>query len=72
MFQTFAQPQLSAPVKVDNAPVRSDRLARPPLAAAPMVGEHSIEIARDVLRLGLDEISALVAAGVLQTGSLGD
>jgi crotonobetainyl-CoA:carnitine CoA-transferase CaiB-like acyl-CoA transferase len=72
MFQTFIQPQMLDPMTVDNAPVRSDRLIRPPLATAPMVGEHSVEIARDLLRLGPDEIAALFAAGTLQTCSLGD
>ncbi|ATE64705.1 CaiB/BaiF CoA transferase family protein [Rhizorhabdus dicambivorans] len=69
MFQTFVQPQLDIPVTVDNAPVRASRLACPPLAPAPMFGEHSIEIARDLLGLCPDDIASLIAEGVLQTGS---
>lgn len=72
MFQTFVQPQLELPVTVDNVPVRSGRLASPPLAAAPMFGEHSIEIARDLLQLSQDEIAALIAADVIQPGSSAD
>jgi crotonobetainyl-CoA:carnitine CoA-transferase CaiB-like acyl-CoA transferase len=65
-FEGFVQPQIDEPVVVDNAPVRSDRLARPPLSPAPMSGEHSIEIAQELLGLGSDEIAALIATGVLQ------
>ena len=67
MFQTFEQPQLPAPVKVDNVPVRSNHLAPPPLSAAPMAGEHTIEIIRDLLRFDVEEIERLIAAGVLET-----
>lgn len=69
MFQTFVQPQLGTPVTVDNAPLRSGHLATPPLAAAPMAGEHSVEIARERLRLDAEAIAALVAANVLQPGN---
>ncbi|MDB5579264.1 MAG: CoA transferase [Bradyrhizobium sp.] len=69
MFQTMNQPQLPRPVKVDNLPVRSGRLARPPLGPAPMPGEHSIEIVRDLLRLDPGDIARLIANGVLETPS---
>ncbi|MET0294936.1 MAG: CoA transferase [Phenylobacterium sp.] len=68
-FDLLRQPQVVEPIVVDNSPVRSERLARPPLAPAPMPGEHSAEIVRERLGLGAAEIERLTADGVLEIGS---
>ncbi len=44
----------------------SDGMPAPYIAAAPMLGEHTRQIAREVLGLTDDEIDALVAAGALE------
>jgi crotonobetainyl-CoA:carnitine CoA-transferase CaiB-like acyl-CoA transferase len=67
LFQPLAQPQIEDRFMVDNAPVRSERLADPPLAPAPLMGEHTVEIARRLLGLADGEIERLLAAGVLDT-----
>ena len=65
-FQTFRQAGLDVPVLVDNAPVQAERLARPPLSSAPRMGQHTREIAHDVLGLSDAEIDRLFAAKVLE------
>jgi crotonobetainyl-CoA:carnitine CoA-transferase CaiB-like acyl-CoA transferase len=66
LFEFLTQAQLEAPWPVDNAPVRAEHLARPPLGPAPLRGEHTRQLARDILGLGDEEIERMIAAGVLE------
>jgi crotonobetainyl-CoA:carnitine CoA-transferase CaiB-like acyl-CoA transferase len=66
VFLTTRHPQLAEDLVLENAPVRSLHLPDPPDRPAPLLGEHTEEIARDRLGLSPAEISALVEARVLQ------
>ncbi|MDB5448506.1 MAG: CoA transferase [Phenylobacterium sp.] len=66
-FQDLNEPHLGRAIAVDNAPVRSERLARPPLGPAPLVGEHTRALAADLLGLDPREIDRLIEARVLET-----
>ncbi len=66
VFQSLEHPDLEAPQLVDNSPIRSERLQRPPLAPAPHLGEHTRRIARERLSLSDAEIDRLLAANILQ------
>lgn len=66
LFQPLSQARIEAPILVDNLPVRSERLARPPLTSAPVTGEHTVQIARDLLGLSEAEIKGLIEAKVLE------
>jgi crotonobetainyl-CoA:carnitine CoA-transferase CaiB-like acyl-CoA transferase len=65
VFRTETHPRIKQSFHLENAPVRSARLIDPPASAAPLLGEHTMRIAR---RLGLTdaEIAALVDEHVLQ------
>jgi crotonobetainyl-CoA:carnitine CoA-transferase CaiB-like acyl-CoA transferase len=65
-IEPLYQPELDEPVPVDNLPVRSERLARPPLGPAPKMGGHTREIARELLHLSKLEIDQLLRDGVLE------
>ena len=65
-FQDLNEPHLGQAIAVDNAPVRSERLARPPLGPAPLVGEHTRALAADLLGLDPREIDRLIEAKVLE------
>lgn len=66
VFNRLHQPQLEEPLTVDHATIRSCNLRAAPLNPAPLAGEHSAAIARDLLGLGEDDVAALFAAGILQ------
>jgi crotonobetainyl-CoA:carnitine CoA-transferase CaiB-like acyl-CoA transferase len=65
-FHELHQAHVSQPIIVDNVPVRSERLAPPPLNSAPLLGEHTTEIARTLLRLSDSDIERLIGLGVLE------
>ena len=52
-------------VRMVGAPVRLSETPGSVRTPAPMLGEHTDEVLRDLLGLGADEIAALRAAGVL-------
>jgi crotonobetainyl-CoA:carnitine CoA-transferase CaiB-like acyl-CoA transferase len=66
VFNRLHQPQLDEPLTVDHATIRSLHLPAAPLNPAPLAGEHSEAIARDLLGLGEDDTAALFAGGILQ------
>jgi crotonobetainyl-CoA:carnitine CoA-transferase CaiB-like acyl-CoA transferase len=51
-----------------SLPVRADGETLPQLAPAPELGEHSLEVLRDVLGLAPELIDDLVRSGALGTG----
>ena len=65
-FRTLTHPLLSRPVPTGARVARFSGIADPPLRPAPVPGEHTRDIARDLLGLNDAEISRLAAAGVLQ------
>ncbi|MBN9112210.1 MAG: CoA transferase [Pseudonocardia sp.] len=66
----IVQPGLG-PVTVESATVRSARIAPPDLRPAPEFGEHTREIAEQLLGLAPAEVDELVAAGVLEVPAPG-
>jgi crotonobetainyl-CoA:carnitine CoA-transferase CaiB-like acyl-CoA transferase len=65
-FRTLTHPLLSRPVPTGARVARFSGVADPPLAPAPVPGEHTRDIARTLLGLNDAEISQLAASGVLQ------
>ncbi|MBL7498700.1 CoA transferase [Frankia sp. CNm7] len=54
---------------LEGGAFRSDVLPAPDLSPAPVLGEHTREVAADILRLGGDEIDRLVGTGALFASS---
>ena len=52
-------PQVASPVRMDGAQVTSDR-------APPLLGEHTMQVLCDRLRLGEDDVRSLHAEGIVQ------
>lgn len=50
----------------ETAPVRSRRMPDPPEHPAPLPGEHTVEIVRDILSIDGPDIDALIAQDVLE------
>jgi crotonobetainyl-CoA:carnitine CoA-transferase CaiB-like acyl-CoA transferase len=55
------------PLVLDGAAFRGARMTGPDIRRAPDLGEHTRQIARDLLGLDDDAIDRLLAAGVLET-----
>jgi crotonobetainyl-CoA:carnitine CoA-transferase CaiB-like acyl-CoA transferase len=66
LYTLVRHPLIADPFYLENATVRSERLPDPAQGPAPMLGEHTLEIARDRLGLSPAEIERLVRAGVLE------
>ena len=66
-FCKVTHPLIPAPFYLENAPVKSKHLANPPQNPAPLMGEHTVEIARDLLGLSPDEIAQLIEKKILET-----
>lgn len=60
------QPQVGD-IPAENGPAVFDRIPPPALAPAPLQGQHTREIARQLLGLDEAEIGKLLADGILQT-----
>ncbi|SHN17369.1 CaiB/BaiF CoA-transferase family protein [Cryptosporangium aurantiacum] len=65
-FRTTGHPAVRQPFHLENAPVRSERLPDPDERPAPLLGEHTRQIAAERLGLTDAEIDTLLTAGVLQ------
>jgi crotonobetainyl-CoA:carnitine CoA-transferase CaiB-like acyl-CoA transferase len=65
-YRLVSHPFLPAPFHREAMPVHSLHLGTPADGPAPLLGEHSIEIARERLGLSEAEITRLLAAGILQ------
>jgi crotonobetainyl-CoA:carnitine CoA-transferase CaiB-like acyl-CoA transferase len=65
-FREVVHPHMDQPFMVEGAPVRSGRLPDPAQAAAPVMGEHSVEIARHELGLSDAEIARLTEMNILE------
>jgi crotonobetainyl-CoA:carnitine CoA-transferase CaiB-like acyl-CoA transferase len=60
-------PQLPHPLLMENSIGMSERLPEPPVAPAPVPGEHSRWIASELLGLDAETIDRLYADAVLET-----
>jgi crotonobetainyl-CoA:carnitine CoA-transferase CaiB-like acyl-CoA transferase len=65
-FTIMNQPQIGD-IPTENGPAIFDRIPAPALAPAPLQGQHTREIARQLLGLDEAEIGKLLADGILQT-----
>jgi len=54
------------PLLVENAPFQSSHLPDPEMRSAPLRGEHTREICRQLLALDDEQIEELLAAGILE------
>jgi crotonobetainyl-CoA:carnitine CoA-transferase CaiB-like acyl-CoA transferase len=64
-LRTFEQPGLE-PLRIDNAPFRSERIPLPANSPAPEPGEHTREICTGLLGMDADEVDRLIDGGVLE------
>lgn len=65
-FGRLVQPQLSSPVVTNLGEARTRTLQPPLTGPAPLAAEHTREVLSEVLGLSDDEITALLASGVLE------
>lgn len=65
-FREELHPYGADPFVLENVQIHADRIADPPLGQAPMLGQQTREIARDLLGLPDAEIDDLLARGVLE------
>lgn len=66
-FREELHPHGAEPYILENVQVHAERVADPPLRQAPLLGEQTREIARELLGLTDTEIDELIARGVLET-----
>lgn len=66
LFRVSSHPHLPKPYIEEGRPVPCERLPDPPDDPAPLLGEHSIEIARRILKLSDEEIDRLCSSGALE------
>ncbi|MEN4475810.1 CoA transferase [Mycolicibacterium cosmeticum] len=66
-FREELHPHGAEPFILENVQVHAGRIADPPLRQAPLLGEQTREIARDLLGLTDTEIDELIDRGVLET-----
>jgi len=66
LFRLTGHPRIRQGFYLESAPVRSEHLLDPPDHPAPLLGEHTEQIAREQLDLTETEIAGLVSEGVLQ------
>lgn len=64
-FRSMEQPGLGVLI-AENGPTRAERLPDPPIRPAPVMGEHTREVAAQWLELSAPQIDALLAARVLE------
>jgi crotonobetainyl-CoA:carnitine CoA-transferase CaiB-like acyl-CoA transferase len=65
-IRTLTHPGLANPLPTENGPVLSRTMPEPELRPAPYQGEHTREVAAQLLGLSSDDIQALIASGDLE------
>jgi len=65
-FREFDQPGFPVRLQTENGPVSVSEFPDPEIRPAPLQGQHTREIARQLLALSDSEIEQLVEAGVLE------
>ncbi|OLO25739.1 CoA transferase [Streptomyces sp. MNU77] len=66
-FRTAVHPLVGRPMPSENLPALFGRMPDPELRPAPLLGQHTREVAARLLGLGEAELDELFAAGVLQS-----
>lgn len=70
-FHRMTYPLIDGAFHIENAPVRSKRMPDPEKNPAPLFGEDTVEIARDLLGLSPRQIEELLAKGILDADGTG-
>jgi len=65
-FREEMHPYGDMPFTLENVQMHAEHIPDPPLGQAPLLGEQTVEIARNRLGLSEDEIARLVERGVLE------
>jgi crotonobetainyl-CoA:carnitine CoA-transferase CaiB-like acyl-CoA transferase len=65
-FRTEPYPHAAEPYVMENTQIHAPGVAEPPMLRAPLLGEQTYEIARELLALGDADIDDLVRRGVLE------
>jgi crotonobetainyl-CoA:carnitine CoA-transferase CaiB-like acyl-CoA transferase len=65
-FRLFHQDRVNEPFPVENGPVHWELIADPPLRSAPVMGQHTRQIAQEWLGMNDQEISDLYAAKIFE------
>lgn len=65
-FRKMSHPHLSGPVPTSSHIARFSTIPDPTLRPAPLPGEHTVEICRDLLGMSTERITALIEREVLQ------
>ncbi|MET0987294.1 MAG: CoA transferase [Steroidobacteraceae bacterium] len=65
-FSTMQQNHMPEPLHVESRSVLAEHFADPVFNSAPLLGEHTREIARDLLGLSAADTEQLIAAGVFE------
>ncbi|WP_460775771.1 CaiB/BaiF CoA-transferase family protein [Microbacterium sp. GXF7504] len=71
-FRSERHPYAREPFVLEDVLVHADHVADPPAGQAPMLGQHTVEIATDVLGLSPAEVDDLLTRGVLEAPPLPD
>jgi crotonobetainyl-CoA:carnitine CoA-transferase CaiB-like acyl-CoA transferase len=69
-FREELHPYGETPYVLENVQVHCDHVADPPLGQAPLLGEHTTEIAAELLGLDAAQIEELHQRGVLESPRL--
>ena len=69
-FIAADHPHIPDPVVMENAPSKISSVPDPLMNPAPLMGEHSREVVRDILGLDPSEIEGLTAKGVLEVSNI--
>ncbi|ALJ21727.1 CaiB/BaiF CoA-transferase family protein [Microbacterium sp. No. 7] len=65
-FREETHPFGTQPFTLENVQIHAEHVADPPSGPAPLLGEHTAQIAAEALGLSADETSALVERGILE------
>lgn len=65
-FRDELHPHAATPFTLENVVFHAERVPDPPLRQAPLRGEHTEEVATELLGLDADEVAELVRRGVLE------
>jgi crotonobetainyl-CoA:carnitine CoA-transferase CaiB-like acyl-CoA transferase len=65
-FRTFEQPGLDRMVTTENGPCLATGLPQPPMLPAPLQGQHTREVCREVLGMTDAEVDELVGTNALE------
>ncbi|MBL4826260.1 MAG: CoA transferase [Spongiibacteraceae bacterium] len=65
-IRTLHQPGINNPLATENAPVAFSQLPEPDIRPAPLLGEHTREIAKELLAMSEQEVDQAIEQGILE------